>query len=64
MKFEKRAPADNMQVVAFGDDYNDFEMIIEFDLGIVMFIATDEVEAIVEYLCDTRIIKWFLKESS
>ena len=36
MWVEKRVPTDNIQVLAFGDDNNNFEMIIEFSIGVAM----------------------------
>ena len=54
MRFEKRAPADNIQVVAFGDDYNNFEMKIDCGIGVAMGNAVDEVKAVADYVCDTN----------
>ena len=48
MRFEKRAPIDNIQVVAFGDDYNNFQMIIEMRIGVAMGNAIDEVKAVAD----------------
>lgn len=45
---------DMSQVVAFGDDYNDFEMIIECGIGVAMGNAIDEVKTVADYVCDTN----------
>ena len=52
MRFEKRAPTNNIQVIAFGYDYNNFEMIIECGIGVAMGNAIDKVKAVADYLCD------------
>ena len=52
-------------IVAFGDDYNDIEMLQGCGTGVAMKNAIDEVKAVADYVCDTNdndgIAKW-LKE--
>ena len=64
MRFEKRSSADNIQDLAFGDNYNNFEMTIECDI-VAMGNAIDEVKAVADYVCDTNdndeVVKLFEK---
>ena len=49
-------------VVAFGDDYNDIEMLRECGIGVAVENAIEEVQAIADYLCDSNdndgVAKW------
>ena len=50
------------EIVAFGDDYNDIDMLRECGIGVAMGNALDEVKAGVDYICDTNdndgVAKW------
>jgi len=41
-------------VVAFGDDYNDIEMLRECGTGVAVANAIDEVKAVADYVCDSN----------
>jgi hypothetical protein len=49
-------------VAAFGDDYNDLDMIRYCGIGISVANAIDEVKAVADYICDTNdndgVAKW------
>ena len=49
-------------IVAFGDDYNDIEMLRECGIGVAMENALDAVKAVAKYICDTNdndgVAKW------
>jgi Cof subfamily protein (haloacid dehalogenase superfamily) len=53
---------DTKNVIAFGDDYNDLEMIKNCGTGIAVNNAIDEVLAAADYVCDTNendgVAKW------
>ena len=50
------------EVLAFGDDYNDVEMIKECGVGVAVSNAIDEAKAAADYICDTNdndgVAKW------
>ena len=50
------------EIVAFGDDYNDIDMLRECDIGVAMGNALNEVKAAAGYICDTNdndgVAKW------
>jgi len=50
------------ETAAFGDDYNDVEMLRECGVGIAVSNAIDECKAIAKYICDTNendgVAKW------
>lgn len=50
------------EVVAFGDDNNDIEMIRECGVGVAVANAIDKVKAVADYMCDSSdndgIAKW------
>jgi len=50
------------EVAAFGDDYNDLEMLKGCGIGVAMDNAIDEAKAIADYICDTNendgVAKW------
>ena len=52
----------NSDIVSFGDDYNDIEMIKECGIGVAVANAIDEVKAAADYICDTNdndgVAKW------
>ena len=49
-------------ILAFGDDVNDLEMIINCGVGVAVDNAIDEVKAVADYICDTNdndgVAKW------
>lgn len=49
-------------IIAFGDDYNDLEMIKHCGIGIAMKNALTEVKIVADYICDTNnddgVAKW------
>jgi Cof subfamily protein (haloacid dehalogenase superfamily) len=49
-------------VAAFGDDYNDIEMLRECGIGVAVENAIEEVRAVADYLCDSSdsdgVAKW------
>jgi len=49
-------------IVAFGDDYNDIEMLQKCGIGIAVANAIDEVKAVADQICDTNdndgVSKW------
>ncbi|MCL2023714.1 MAG: HAD-IIB family hydrolase [Oscillospiraceae bacterium] len=50
------------EISAFGDDYNDVEMLRECGIGVAVANAIDEAKAAADYLCDTNdndgVAKW------
>ena len=50
------------EIVAFGDDFNDIEMLRDFGVGVAMANAIDEAKAVADYVCDTNdndgVAKW------
>ena len=46
----KRLGIDTSEVAAFGDDYNDIEMIKAVGMGVAMGNAIKEVKAIAKYI--------------
>ncbi|MBA2134102.1 Cof-type HAD-IIB family hydrolase [Hydrogenispora sp. UU3] len=50
------------EIIAFGDDINDKEMLLKFGLGVAMSNAIDEIKMIADYVCDTNdndgVAKW------
>jgi Cof subfamily protein (haloacid dehalogenase superfamily) len=50
------------EVAAFGDDYNDIEMLRDCGIGIAVANAIPEVKAAADYICDTNdndgVAKW------
>ena len=50
------------QIVAFGDDVNDLDMLKHCGIGVAMGNAVDEVKNVADYICDTNendgIAKW------
>jgi hydroxymethylpyrimidine pyrophosphatase-like HAD family hydrolase len=52
-------------VVAFGDDYNDVEMLSECGIGVAMGNAIDECKAVADHICgdcdDDGMAKWLEK---
>ena len=53
---------DISEIVAFGDDYNDIEMIKECGIGVAVSNAIDEAKAVADYICgsndDDGVAKW------
>ena len=53
------------EVVAFGDDYNDVEMLSECGIGVAMGNAIDECKAVADHICgdcdDDGMAKWLEK---
>ena len=50
------------EVIAFGDDINDKEMLLNVGLGVAMSNSIDEIKMIADYICDTNdndgVAKW------
>lgn len=50
------------EVVAFGDDHNDVEMLRDCGVGVAVANAIDEAKAVADYICDTNdndgVAKW------
>jgi len=50
------------EIVAFGNDYNDIEMLQECGIGIVVSNAADEIKNVADFVCDTNdndgVAKW------
>ena len=50
------------EVAAFGDDYNDIDMLRGCGIGVAMENAIDEVKAVADYICDSNeadgVAKW------
>ena len=42
------------EIIAFGVDINDKEMLLNFGLGVAMGNSLDEVKMIADYICDNR----------
>jgi len=42
------------EIVAFGDDLNDIDMLNYVGIGVAVANALDEVKAVVKYICDTN----------
>jgi Cof subfamily protein (haloacid dehalogenase superfamily) len=53
---------DLSEVVAFGDDYNDIEMLRECGIGVAMRNSIDECKAVANYICgdcdEDGVAKW------
>ena len=53
---------DKSEIVAFGDDMNDKEMLVSMGSGVPMGNAIEEVKMIADYICDTNdndgVAKW------
>lgn len=53
---------DKSEIVAFGDDMNDKEMLVSMGSGVAMGNAIEEVKVIADYICDTNdndgVAKW------
>lgn len=49
-------------IVSFGDDHNDVEMLRECGMGVAVANAIDEVKAVADYICDSNdnngVAKW------
>ena len=56
---------DITQIAAFGDDYNDVEMLKECGIGIAVSNAIDEAKAAADYICESNdddgVAKWLEK---
>lgn len=50
----KKCDIDISEIIAFGDDYNDIEMIKNCGIGVAMANAVDEVKAVSDFVCDTN----------
>ena len=50
------------EIVVFGDDVNDIEMLRECSTGVAVANAIDEAKAVADYICDTNdndgVAKW------
>lgn len=50
------------EIIAFGDDMNDKEMLLNFGIGIAMDNSIDEIKMVADYICDTNnndgVAKW------
>jgi len=50
------------EILAFGDDYNDIEMLCDCGIGVAVANAIDEVKAVVNHICDANendgVAKW------
>ena len=50
------------KAVAFGDDYNDIEMLRDCGIGVAVANAIPEVKTAADYICDTNdndgVAKW------
>jgi len=42
------------EIVAFGDDFNDIDMLIFAGAGVVMENAVDEIKSVADYICDSN----------
>lgn len=42
------------EIIAFGDDINDKEMLLNVGLGVAMSNSVDEIKIIADYFCDTN----------
>jgi len=53
------------EIIAFGDDYNDIEMVKECGIGIAMKNGTEKVKSVAKYICESNnedgIGKWIEK---
>ena len=51
-----------IDIVAFGDDFNDIEMLRECGIGVAVENAIDEVKVVADFVCDTNdndgVAKW------
>jgi len=50
------------EIVAFGDDYNDVDMLTDFGIGVAMGNAVGKAKAVADYVClgngEDGIAKW------
>jgi hydroxymethylpyrimidine pyrophosphatase-like HAD family hydrolase len=53
------------EVVVFGDDVNDLEMVRECKVGVAVMNAIDEVKAVAKHICESNeddgVAKWLKK---
>ena len=53
---------EQFEIVAFGDDMNDLDMLQYCGIGVAVTNALDEVKAVADYICDTNendgVAKW------
>ncbi|MCL2663324.1 MAG: HAD family hydrolase [Oscillospiraceae bacterium] len=45
---------ENFEIMAFGDDLNDIDLLEFCGIGVAMGSALDEVKAVADYICDTN----------
>ncbi len=52
-------------IVAFGDDHNDYDMIKKSGIGVAMGNAIEEIKSIADFICDTNendgVAKWLME---
>jgi len=65
IKFAKYFSVSIRDIIAFGDDTNDIDMIKTAGIGVAMGNAIDEVKAVADIICDTNdndgVAKWINK---
>lgn len=65
LKFRDHFNIEISDVIAFGDDTNDIDMIKTAGIGVAMGNAIDEVKSVADFICDTNdndgIAKWINK---
>ncbi|MCL2235031.1 MAG: HAD family hydrolase [Defluviitaleaceae bacterium] len=61
----KHFSVNTAQIAAFGDDYNDIDMLQNCGMGIAMGNAIDDVKSVSDYICETNdddgVAKWLTK---
>jgi len=66
VKLAEHLHIDPSEIIAFGDDSNDIEMLENCGIGVAMGNAIDEVKAIADQICDTNdndgVAKWIEAE--
>lgn len=64
-KFKDYFNIEMTDIIAFGDDSNDIDMIKTAGIGVAMGNAIDEVKSVADFICDTNdadgIAKWISK---
>ena len=62
LKVARELNISESEVVTFGDDINDKEMLLNFGLGIAMGNSIDQIKMVADYICDTNnndgVAKW------
>jgi hydroxymethylpyrimidine pyrophosphatase-like HAD family hydrolase len=54
IKIAKELNIDKSEIIAFGDDHNDKELLSNVGIGVAMGNSIADVKMIADYICDTN----------